>query len=106
MKKKSAKTAKYVMKNGARVQVIRPDDPAKALRITEECKRDNDVERLRNLPSEVSDYTFMGWLGMGGEILDAQGAILGRIQPGDSFVGGMDGLKPGDSFRLGIESAP
>ena len=78
---------KHALKYGKKVAVIRPSDPAKALRIAEECLASKDSERFDNLPAEVGEYTFVGYLAENGlKVLDDRGKAVGTLKPGDSFV--------------------
>lgn len=80
---------------GLPLRVIRPSDPALCLRIVEECHANQDTVRLDNLPKEAEaagvSYTFVGYLakkrnGKGACVVGEDGAVLGAIAPGDSFV--------------------
>lgn len=80
---------------GLPMRVIRPSDPAFCLRIARECHASNDAARLNDLPKEAEragvSYTFVGYLakkrnGKGACVVGEDGAVLGAIAPGDSFV--------------------
>ena len=91
---------RVLFKEGKPVQVIRPSDPEKAIRIAKETIATNDVERFKNLPDEVmgeknDPYTFVGWLSKtaNGDILGVNGQVIDHCKPGDSFMTGL-GEKP------------
>lgn len=66
--------------------VIRPKNPEVALALAKTAL-DNQDQKLVDSMLEAQDYTFLGWLEVGGEnIIDKDGKPLGKPQPGDSFV--------------------
>jgi len=66
--------------------VIRPKDPKIALALSKTALDAND-EKLFQSMLEAQDYTFVGWLEVGGKrIIDKGGKEIGELQPGDSFV--------------------
>ncbi len=78
----------YVERDGQRLQVARPSDPAKALRIAREAAEKNDAERLANLMNEVGadTYEIIGYLGRDERIFDKAGQPIDRLRAGDSMV--------------------
>lgn len=80
-------TMKIMIRDGKKMMVMRPSDPEKAVKIALEAQKANDADRFLNLPEEVGDYTFVGYLSAEGrQILDENGAVVGDVQKGDSFV--------------------
>lgn len=75
---------------GEDLLVVRPKNPALALAIARVAVDKNDADLFQRLPSEVGEYTFVGYLayGKGGTpfAINENGAILDRIEPGDSFI--------------------
>ncbi len=78
----------FVIRDGQRLMIARPQDPQKAIRIAKEAARDNHVARLANLMDEVGieTYTIVGYLSQDESIVDESGKRIGAIRPGDSFV--------------------
>ena len=86
---------KFVQRNGGLVAVIRPADPALALRLTAEWKvrvesgayptAEEQEEAFREI-LEHQPYQFIGLQGKSDRVLDKAGNRLGKIKPGDSFV--------------------
>ena len=58
------------------------------------------------MPTEVRDYTFMGWMAHGDPkvatyIVDREGRIVGGLEPGDSFITmEVDQFEPGEPFVM------
>ena len=69
------------------ITVIRPSDPGKALLRASEILALALDERERAFQSMLHEqpYTVMGYLA-GNHIVDSNGKIVGKIEPGDSFV--------------------
>lgn len=79
----------FVIRDGLRMMVARPQDPQKAIRIAKEAAAQNDVARLANLMDEVGieTYTIVGYLSADDRIiLDESGKQIGAIEAGDSFL--------------------
>lgn len=66
--------------------VIRPADPELALRLVKDCVETNDPELFAKIVLQEQDYTYRGFLGKNGKILDENGRYLELLKPGDSFV--------------------
>jgi len=84
-------TDPFAYRDGQRLMVLRPDDPAIPLAISKEALRDNDGLRVDKLMEEAEakgvSYTFVGWLALGGsDILDDGGKTIGKMAPGDSLA--------------------
>jgi hypothetical protein len=84
-------TDPFAYRDGQRLMVLRPDDPAIPLAISKEALRDNDGARIDNLMHEAESkgvsYMFVGWLALGGsDILDDAGKTIGKMVPGDSLA--------------------
>jgi hypothetical protein len=87
---------------GERLQVIRPSNPELALKLAKTAVDNNDTALLDRLPGIVEDaagqYTFMGYLGRRASgqpcLFDDDGKDIGETVAGDSFVTGLDGVKP------------
>ena len=82
---------RIMMRDGLRMQVIRPSDPQKAVELALEFQKKNDVWNFQRVPELVEalgiEYTFAGFLSEDGKsILDANGAVVDTPQAGDSFV--------------------
>lgn len=77
-----------------KVLVVRPSDPALAMKIANEALANQDRETLARLQTLVEEaggtYTFVGFLARrpGGAacIVDTDCKVLGELVPGDSFV--------------------
>ena len=81
---------KILKKNGERMVVIRPHDPALAIRLAEEALRENDNEKFQAI-TQAQDYKFAGYLsesspGTPPVIVDDHGRVVEAVQKGDSFV--------------------
>lgn len=76
--------------------VIRPDDPKKAVALAEEimakeARGELSAEAAREAFNDIptmQPYRFMGFLGGSArkDIVDEHGKVIGKIEPGDSFV--------------------
>jgi hypothetical protein len=82
---------RFVMRDGKRMAVLRPDKPSVALAMAGIALAHNETDLFARLPESVqeitSGYRFMGWLAIGGrDILDHDGTEIGHPLPGDSFV--------------------
>lgn len=79
---------------GLPMRVIRPSDPEKCKAIAEACLRDNDRQRLDNLPAEAQaagvEYTFVGWFGRSASgkvaVVNQDGSYREKLRTGDSFI--------------------
>jgi hypothetical protein len=85
-------TDPFAYRDGDRLMVLRPDDPAIPLAISKEALRADDGIRIDNLMREAESkgvsYTFVGWLALGcSDILDDTGNVIGKMAPGDSLCG-------------------
>ena len=74
-----------VLKDGVRVAVLRPQDPAKALARAREIQGTNDKAAFDAILTE-QPYTFAGILGTRGTVLDDDGNVIGSLVSGDSFA--------------------
>ena len=75
--------------SGDRLAVVRPEKPEVALRMALEAHRKNDGRFFTDgLPEQAGQYKFVGWLAVGEEgwIVDLEGNVIGRCEPGDSFI--------------------
>lgn len=87
---------KFLIKDGRKLAVIRPEDPAKALASARQVMEDerkgritaDEAHRRFNLITTEQAYTFVGVAAVDAEqMLDHDGTILDdKLQPGDSFV--------------------
>ena len=79
-------------KDGLPLMVIRPKDPAMALRIAKIAFEKQDMDLLDRLPNEVGadSYTFLGYAARDkrgrSAIVTKEGVWVGELEPGDSFV--------------------
>lgn len=82
---------KFAIKDGHRLAVLRPRDPALALALTAEWKaRGGGREGFNKILTE-QPYTYCGLLAAGGKkILDPAGMVVGAIKIGDSFISESD----------------
>lgn len=82
---------KFMIRNGLKMQVIRPRDPQKAIDLALEFQRTNDTWNFQRIPELVEamgiTYTLAGFLSEDGKhILNENGACIGTPEGGDSFV--------------------
>ena len=83
---------KIALKEGKPLAVIRPQNPAFAIALAEIALKKQDTTLFANLPEEIGHYTFVGWVAtykanvLQGYIIDKDGWIIDKLQPGDSFV--------------------
>ena len=79
-----------------RFAILRPEDPALALRLTEEWKaKHSDRNTARVPPQEefnailaAQKYTFVGFMSDDGKkLVDENGVEVGELKVGDSLVG-------------------
>jgi hypothetical protein len=79
-----------LMRNGKEMAIIRPLDPALALRLVGEIPNGTPHEESKRAFDAILDaqpYRFIGMATKGGYIIHPQtGARIGKLQPGDSFV--------------------
>lgn len=82
------------MRNGERLRVVRPQDPQLALKKVRELQQEEGLERAElekrfNALLCEQPYTFVGYYARDRKsILDEKGWAIGKMRPGDSFVGG------------------
>jgi hypothetical protein len=84
---KPLRTVSY--QDGTPMCVARPSYPERALELTKQAIEADTAwaDLQEKLNAECGPYTFVGFLGMPGEkVVDADGKILGEMQPGDSFM--------------------
>jgi hypothetical protein len=78
---------KFAMRNGERIGVARPENPALALSIGREAQLNNDPDLLDSVFEKCGPYTFVGYLARAGEsILDEKGEEIDVLRPGDSMI--------------------
>lgn len=85
---------KFFIRDGAKVAVIRPEDPDMAIRHANILGArnesgiisDEEFQRLFNEMLNEQPYRYIGLLGEGGKLLDEKGWAIGKVKPGDSFV--------------------
>ena len=96
-----------MMRDGRRMQVIRPASPEMALQLVQKLMQSQDSETFANLPAEVGcDYTFVGWASKDGQLLDDEDNAIGPFQRGDSFVTGFSAAIGGVVIHGTPEGAP
>lgn len=79
-------TITFLIKKGHRLAVLRPKDPALALRLTEEFKATGGSKKEFDRILKAQSYTFVGFAGQKGVLLNEKGAALGRLEQGDSLI--------------------
>lgn len=81
------KRERISMRDGGPVQVLRPADPEKAIRIANECLAANDRGRMADM-LRADKYKLVGYLSESGKLVDARGVPCGELLAGDSLAGG------------------
>lgn len=78
--------------HGLWMQVIRPDNPARALALAKQSVALQQSDLFDAVPLAAGClYTYLGYFGKQGKqfrVVDAEGAVLGELEKGDSFVTG------------------
>lgn len=84
----------FVYRNGERLAVVRPADPKMALELVRELQSvqaSQTEEQNQRRFNEIlcsQPYTYVGLLSKtGGRLLNKGGWSIGKMKPGDSFVG-------------------
>jgi len=78
--------------DGQRLIVARPSDPRVPLALARAAHAAQSQEAFGDIPADAEAagviYTFRGYLAAhpGGWIVDEEGRVLERLQPGDSFL--------------------
>lgn len=77
--------------DGKPLAVIRPDNPALAIRLANEALAKQDGHAFERILVDVqasgSRYTFAGWLSKDrSHVVDETGKRIDTLKPGDSFV--------------------
>jgi len=81
-----------LIKDGLPLGVIRPKDPAMALRIAAIAFEKQDADLMARLPEEVGadSYTFLGYAARDKKgrsaIVTKDGVWVAALEPGDSYV--------------------
>lgn len=71
---------------GRPLMVVRPDDPAEAVKRAQAALKANDSEALSAIVADLP-HVFVGFYGEDKRsVLDEAGNVLGTIKPGDSFI--------------------
>jgi hypothetical protein len=104
---------RFEHRDGERLFVVRPQDPRLAIEVVRELAAkmrsgevsQEDGERQFNEILTKQPYTFVGYYASDRKnILDAKGWAIGKMRPGDSFVGSevvkAVPLKPGDRMQF------
>jgi len=76
---------------GRRLYVLRPGDPAREVARALAAHAAGDVVAASTL-DPTQTYTYVGRLGPAHAIVDAEGQVLGPLEPGDTFVTSLAGL--------------
>lgn len=101
-----SRSTKIVVKDGKPLAVLRPADPALALRLAESLigKKGPEVDEAWGRILSAQPYKFVGWaakpsavrtaLGKRPQIVDENGNVIDELRVGDSFVVGemVDGV--------------
>lgn len=79
---------KFVYRDGHRLAVVRPSDPDKALRDARALLGARGAEAGAAFEALLwaQPFRYVGLAGTKQELLDTAGIVVGKLEPGDSFV--------------------
>jgi hypothetical protein len=82
--------AEILLKDGKKVAIIRPENPALALEMVKAIREGTPhkkAQRAFNRMLDAQPYKFMGYAAKGEpHFLNEFGQVMGNVEPGDSFV--------------------